>query len=256
VFAIEFPPVSHVIEWPEFLLEDSPFAVNKVVLLMWLSALISFLVVYLAGRRRALVPTGIQNVGESLVDFIDNGIILQTIGPDGLKPFYRAFLGTLFVFIFVCNLWEIIPVAQMPVNARIALPVFLTGLVWLLYMGLGIVKQGPLKYFKNMCFPPGVPKALYILVTPIEFVSTVLVRPLSLSVRLFANMLAGHLLLVSFATICAALWAASITAIILPFSFALLIGLTGFEILVAFLQAFIFTILAAVYIGSSMHPEH
>jgi F-type H+-transporting ATPase subunit a len=256
VFLIEFPPVSHVIEWPEFLLEDSAFAVNKVVLLMWLSAILSFAVVFLAGRKKALVPSGMQNVGESLVDFIDNGIILQTIGPDGLKPFYQTLLGTFFVFIFTCNLWEIVPVAQMPVNARIALPIFMTGLVWLVYMGLGIIKQGPLKYFKNMCFPPGVPKALYILVTPIEFVSTVLVRPLSLSVRLFANMLAGHLLLVSFATICAALWAASVTAVILPFAFVLLVGLTGFEILVAFLQAFIFTILAAVYIGSSLHPEH
>jgi F-type H+-transporting ATPase subunit a len=254
VFAIDFPPVSHVIEWPEFLLEDTAFAVNKVVLLMWLSALISFAVVYLAGRNFKLVPSGLQSVGESLYDFIQNGIILQTIGPDGLK--YTAFLGTLFVFIFTCNIWEIVPVAQMPVNARIALPVFLTGLIWVLYMGLGIVKQGPLGYFKNVAFPPGVPKALYILVAPIEFVSTILVRPLSLSVRLFANMLAGHLLLVSFATICAALWSVSISLAILPFSFALLVGLTGFEILVAFLQAFIFTILAAVYIGSSMHPEH
>jgi F-type H+-transporting ATPase subunit a len=254
VLAIEFPPISHVIEWPDIFLKDTPFGVNKVVLLMWLSAIISFLVVYLAGRNAKLVPSGLQNVGESLFDFIQDGIILQTIGPDGLK--YTAFLGTFFVFIFTCNLWEIIPAAQMPVNARMALPIFMTGVVWVTYMVLGIVKQGPLGYFKNMCFPPGVPKALYILVTPIEFVSTVLVRPLSLSVRLFANMLAGHLLLVSFAVICAALWSASVTVIILPFSFALLVGLTGFEILVAFLQAFIFTILAAVYIGSSMHPEH
>ena len=254
MFAIEFPPVSHVIEWPDLLLKDGPFGVNKVVLLMWLSVLIAFLVVFLAGRKKALVPTGMQNVGESLYDFIQNGIILQTIGPDGLK--YTSLLGTFFVFIFTCNIWEIIPGAQMPVNARIAVPLFMTGLVWVIYMGLGIIKQGPLGYFKNMCFPPGVPKALYILVTPIEFVSTVLVRPLSLSVRLFANMLAGHLLLVSFAVICAALWSLSVTLIILPFSFALLVGLTGFEILVAFLQAFIFTILAAVYIGSSMHPEH
>jgi F-type H+-transporting ATPase subunit a len=254
VFAIDFPPISHVIEWPDIFLKDTPFGVNKVVLLMWASVVVSFLVVFLAGRNFKLVPTGMQNVGESLYDFIQNGIILQTIGPDGLK--YTPLLGTFFIFIFTCNIWEIIPGAQMPVNARIALPLFMTGLVWIIYMGLGIIKQGPLGYFKNMCFPPGVPKALYILVTPIEFVSTVLVRPLSLSVRLFANMLAGHLLLVSFAVICAALWSASITAIILPFSFALLVGLTGFEILVAFLQAFIFTILAAVYIGSSMHPEH
>jgi F-type H+-transporting ATPase subunit a len=254
VFAIEFPPVSHVIEWPELFLEDTPFAVNKVVLLMWLSVLISFAVVFLAGRNFKLVPSGIQTIGESLYEFIQNGIILQTIGPDGLK--YTSLLGTFFVFIFTCNMWEIIPVAQMPVNARIAIPIVLTGIVWVLYMALGIAKQGPFGYFKNMMIPPGVPKAILPLVAIIELVSTVLVRPLSLSVRLFANMLAGHLLLVSFAVICAALWSASVTAIILPFSFALLVGLTGFEILVAFLQAFIFTILAAVYIGSSMHPEH
>jgi F-type H+-transporting ATPase subunit a len=254
VFAIEFPPVSHVIEWPEFLFEDTPFAVNKVVLLMWLSAIISVGFVMLAGRNFRLVPAPLQNVGESFYSFVQEGIILQTIGPDGLK--YTSFLGSLFVFIFTCNLWEIIPAVQMPVNARIALPIFLTGLVWFLYMGLGIAKQGPIGYFKNIAFPPGVPKALYILVTPIELVSTILVRPLSLSVRLFANMLAGHLLLVSFAVICAALWTLNFTAVVLLGAFPLLVGLTAFEILVAFLQAFIFTILAAVYIGSSLHPEH
>jgi F-type H+-transporting ATPase subunit a len=254
MFAIEFPPISHVIEWPDIFLEDTAFGVNKVVLLMWASVVVSFLFVFLAGRNFKLVPSPLQNMGESLYSFVQEGIILQTIGPDGLK--YTPLLGTFFIFIFTCNIWEIIPGAQMPVNARMALPLFMTALVWLLYMVLGIVKQGPLGYFKNMCFPPGVPKALYILVTPIEFVSTVLVRPLSLSVRLFANMLAGHLLLVSFAVICAALWSVSLTLVILPFSFGLLVGLTGFEILVGFLQAFIFTILAAVYIGSSLHPEH
>jgi F-type H+-transporting ATPase subunit a len=97
---------------------------------------------------------------------------------------------------------------------------------------------------------------LLVLVIPIEFISTFLVRPFSLMVRLFANMLAGHLILVTFATICAAVWAASATIVILPFSFGLLVAMTGFEILVSFLQAFIFTILTAVYIGGSMHPEH
>ena len=82
------------------------------------------------------------------------------------------------------------------------------------------------------------------------------VRPLSLAVRLFANMLAGHLVLVTFAVISAALWVKSVNIVILPFSFLLLVALTGFEVLVSFLQAFIFTILAAVYIGGAMHPEH
>jgi F-type H+-transporting ATPase subunit a len=136
------------------------------------------------------------------------------------------------------------------------MPIALTLLVWAIYMVVGIVKQGPWGYFKGIMFPPGVPKALYILVTPIEFVSVIFVRPLSLSVRLFANMLAGHLILVTFAVLCAALFAASASLVILPFTFALLVAMTAFEVLVGFLQAFIFAILAAVYIGSSLHPEH
>ncbi len=206
------------------------------------------------GRNFKLVPKPLQNVGESFYGFIQNGIILETMGPDGLK--YTPFLGSLFIFVLSCNFWGIIPVAQMPVNARIALPFFLALLVWAIFVVVGIKKQGPFGYLKNTGFPPGVPKALYLLVTPIELVSTFIVRPLSMFVRLFANMLAGHLLLTSFAVICAALWALQPTVVILPFSFALLVALTGFEILVIFLQAFIFTILAAVYIGSSMHPEH
>ncbi|MGH2684259.1 MAG: F0F1 ATP synthase subunit A, partial [Actinomycetota bacterium] len=129
-------------------------------------------------------------------------------------------------------------------------------LIWIFFNFIGIKSQGFFGYFKSMLFPPGVPKALYILVTPIEFVSTIFVRPLSLAVRLFANMLAGHLLLVTFAVITASVLEPSGLAVIWPFSFGLLVALTGFEVLVAVLQAFIFTILAAVYIGGAMHPEH
>ena len=85
MFAIDFPPVSHVIEWPEFFFEGTPFAVNKVVFLMWLSALISVGFVIMAGRNFKLVPRPLQNVGESFYGFIQNGIILETMGPDGLK---------------------------------------------------------------------------------------------------------------------------------------------------------------------------
>jgi F-type H+-transporting ATPase subunit a len=196
----------------------------------------------------------VKNVAESTVDFIREGIVMQTMGAEGLV--WTPLLLTFFTFIFVNNLWGIIPGAQMPVNARMALPLFMALLVWVLFVTVGIIKQGPIGYFKNIAFPPGVPKALYLLVTPIELVSTLIVRPLSHSVRLFANALAGHLILISFAVITAALFSASLAAVILPFSFFLLIALTGFELLVAFLQAYIFTILAGVYIGSSMHAEH
>ncbi len=248
---MEFPPVSHLTEWPT-LFGKGLFAVNKVILLTFLAVIITFAFFFIAGRRRSMVPRGIQNLAERTVEFVQEGIILQTIGPEGLH--WTPFLLTMFAFIFVCNMFEVIPVLQMPPTARMALPAFLAILVWVLFNFVGIKHQGFFGYFKSMLFPPGVPKALYILVTPIEFVSTILVRPLSLSVRLFANMLAGHLLLVSFAVISAALFKSTIVGAVLPG--ALLVALTGFEVLVAGLQAFIFTILAAVYIGESMHPQH
>ncbi|MGI8710391.1 MAG: F0F1 ATP synthase subunit A [Acidimicrobiales bacterium] len=251
ILGLEFPPISHTINWPTLFL-DGPFAVNKVVLLMWASVAIVFGFYLIAGRKRSLVPRGAQNLAESVVEFVDDGIIMQTMGKDGLG--WSPFLLTLFSFVFVCNIWEIIPGAQMPVNARIALPVFMAVLVWVLFNFIGIKNQGLFGYFKNMMFPPGVPVFLYILVSPIELVSTLFVRPLSLSVRLFANMLAGHLLLISFAVLTTALFTSTYIGAIVPG--ALLVALTGFEILVSVLQAYIFTILTAVYIGGAMHPDH
>ena len=119
---------------------------------------------------------------------------------------------------------------------------------------VGIKSQGLGGYLKNSLFPPGVPVFLYVIVTPIELVSTFVVRPFSLAIRLWANMVAGHLLLVTFAVLTTALWGAMPPTAIAPF--AMLVLMTGFEILVSVLQAFIFTILTAVYIGGSLHPAH
>jgi F-type H+-transporting ATPase subunit a len=251
IFGLEFPPISHVVEWPT-LFGDGAFAVNKVVILMWISAFIAFTVMWLGGRKQEMVPTGIQNVAESTVGFIEDGIVMETMGPDGLK--FTPFLLTLFTFVLVTNIWGLIPSVQMPVNARIALPAFLAILVWGIYHVTGIVSQGPIKYFKSATIPPGVPKAILPLVFLIELLQILIVRPLSMAVRLFANLIAGHLLLVTFAVLCQALWEVTYVGAVLPF--ALLVFLSGFEILVAFLQAYIFTILAAVYIGGAMHPEH
>ncbi|HUR18338.1 MAG TPA: F0F1 ATP synthase subunit A [Acidimicrobiales bacterium] len=250
--ALEFPPVSHLIEWPDMFGTTGPFGINKVVLLTVVASILVGTFFLTAGKKGSLVPTGVQNLAETVIEFVQEGVILQTMGPEGL--YWTPFLLTLFSFIFVCNIFGIIPFIQMPVNARMALPAFLAIVIWILFNFIGIKKQGFFGYFKSMLFPPGVPKALYILVTPIEFVSTIFVRPLSLAVRLFANLLAGHLLLVSFAVISAALFKATVVGAVLPGG--LLIALTGFEVLVAVLQAFIFTILAAVYIGGAMHPEH
>jgi F-type H+-transporting ATPase subunit a len=126
--------------------------------------------------------------------------------------------------------------------------------VYVIYHTVGIVRHGPIKYLKDIMFLPGVPWPMYILLTPIELITRFITQPLSLAVRLFANLLAGHLLLVSFAVITQALFTATILGAALPL--ALLIFLYGFELLVAVLQAYIFTILCAVYIDAAMHPAH
>jgi len=254
---LHFPPIKELVEWPALFLKDTPFAVNKVVLLMWLGAIIVYGLFWAAGRAASsgrLVPTGVQSVVEVGIDFVRKDIILQTMGPAGLP--WTPFLVTIFFYVFITNFFEVIPGIQFPVNARMALPAFLALLVWVIFNVVGIRSQGLGGYFKSMLFPPGVPKFLLPLVALIEFISTIFVRPFSLAVRLFANMLAGHLLLVTFAVLSAALWTASPLAIVLPLPFLMLVLLTAFEILVAVLQAFIFTILAAVYIGGAMHPEH
>jgi len=250
VLALDFPPISHLIRWPT-IFGSGVWAVNKVVLLEWL-AVILVLWFFFAARKGALVPSGVQNLAEAVVDFIRNDIILQTVGSEGL--YWTPFLLTLFAFIFVGNIFEVIPVIQMPVNARMALPFFMTAIVFIIYHYLGVRHQGLFGYFKSMLFPPGVPKALYILVSPIEFLTFFFTRPLSLAVRLFANMLAGHLLLATFAILTAALFTSTYIGAVIPG--ALLVALYGFEVLVSVLQAFIFTILTAVYIGGAMHPEH
>jgi F-type H+-transporting ATPase subunit a len=251
IIGLDFPPISHVVEWPT-IFGGGAFAVNKVVLFMWISVAIVFAVYFIGGRKRELVPTGAQNLAESTVEFIDDQIVMQTIGVEGLR--FTPFLMTLFTFIFVCNIWEIIPGVQMPVTARIGLPIFLALVVYVIYNLVGFVRHGPVSYLKSIMFIPGVPWPMYILLTPIELITRFITQPLSLAVRLFANMLAGHLLLVSFAVITQALFEATVVGAALPL--ALLIFLMGFEVLVSVLQAYIFTILAAVYIDAAMHPQH
>jgi F-type H+-transporting ATPase subunit a len=251
LLAVEVPPLSHVTVWGE-----GPLGINKTAVIYFVAAILTILVFALGtGKKKPLVPAGLfQNTAESGVAFIRNQVIMQTMGADGL--YWLPYLTTLFFFIFFSNIMEILPGVQFPANARFAMPAVLAILTWIFFNVVGVARQGGWTYFKNQTIPPGVPKAMLPLMFVIEFVSVFLVRPFSLAVRLFANMLAGHLILVTFASLTAALWAASITIVIAPFSFALLVAMTGFEVLVSFLQAYIFTILTAVFIGGAMHPEH
>jgi F-type H+-transporting ATPase subunit a len=249
-----FPPINTILRW-----QDLFPNFNKISIIAIAAVLIGggiFLAASLRDHRKA--PKGARNLAEIIVEFIERNIIMETMGRSGLA--WTPFLLTLFLFIYLLNVPGIIPFLQMPATARMGIPAFLALVVWLVFNATGIKHQGVLGYFKGIFFPPGVPKALYILVTPIEVISTLIVRPFSLAVRLFANMLAGHLLLVIFALLTEALIQAEtmqfflVPVGVLPF--ALLMFITGFEILVAFLQAYIFTVLTAVYIGGATHPEH
>ena len=254
VLAFEFPPINHLFDWPTIWL-GGIWAVNKTVLIYAGATLLTILLFILGGRRRAsLVPTGVQHVAESGVNFIEKSVVMPTIGPDGVK--YIPFLTTIFFFVLFSNITEVIPFLQFPANGRLAMPVALAAVVWLVYNGAGFLKQGMIGYLKNSLFPSGVPWPLYIIVAPIELVSTFVVRPFSLAVRLWANMVAGHLLLVTFALPSAALWVKDFYYAPAVLPFAMLILMTAFEILVSCLQAFIFTILTAVYIAGSLHPDH
>ena len=252
MIALEFPPINEILRW-----KDLFPSFNKIALIAVAAALIGTVIFLLAGSKDPMkAPKGVRNLAETIVEFIENGVVMQTMGKDGLG--WTPFILTMFLFIYLCNVPGIIPFFQMPATARMAVPMFLALMVWVIYNAVGIKHQGLGGYFKSTLFPPGVPKALYILVTPIEFISAIIVRPFSLAVRLFANMMAGHILLVTFALLSEALFQAKdkvlIPVGILPFF--MLIFLTSFEVLVAFLQAYIFAMLTAVYIGGAAHPEH
>jgi F-type H+-transporting ATPase subunit a len=252
VLALDFPEINSLLRW-----KDLFPGFNKIALIAVLAVVISSTIFLLAlHQNHEEAPRGIRNLAETIVEFIENGVVMQTMGKEGLA--WTPFLLTMFMFIYLCNVPGIIPFFQMPATARMAVPMFLALMVWVIYNATGIKHQGIGGYLKSTLFPPGVPKALYILVTPIEFISAIIVRPFSLAVRLFANMMAGHILLVTFALLSEALFQAKdkilIPVGILPFF--MLIFLTSFEVLVAFLQAYIFAMLTAVYIGGAAHPEH
>lgn len=242
-----FPPLSHILRWKEIF----P-AFNKVTLICVLAAVITTVIFAIAGKgSHTEAPKGIKNFAESIVEFVQRQVILPTIGEKGFG--WTPFLLTIFCFVFLTNIPGIIPTFQMPANARLfAGPLVLALVVWITYIGVGIKHQG-VGYFSHLLWPPGVPVALKPLVGIIEFVSTILVTPFSLAVRLFANLMAGHILLFTFALMTKTMLNSVPWLKALSFApFLMLVFMTAFEVLVAFLQAYIFAMLSAVYISNSM----
>jgi F-type H+-transporting ATPase subunit a len=251
ILAELLPNINELFDWKGIVSEHTILEFNKTALMAFVSTIICVLFFWLGARKQALVPTGIQNLAEMGYDVVEENVSLAAMGDEGRR--WTPFFATLFFWIFFINIWEVIPGVQFPATSRIAIPLVLALISWGLFIGVGVIRQG-MGYFWHAINPPGVPLALKFLVVPIEFFSN------SLAVRLFANMTAGHLLLTIFAIMTNELLVVHNSGIFqiafAPLPFAGLVAFTGFEILVAVLQAYIFTILTAVYIAESMHPEH
>lgn len=215
--------------------------INKAVVMMWVVVgLVAFLLIA-AGARKGLVPSKLQSMAELLVDFI-RGMIMDTMGKEGMKFF--PFIATLFVFILFCNLLGMIP-GSFTVTSQIIVTAVFALFVYSMSLVVGVVKHGA--KFLGILVPEGTPGWLLPLMVPIEIISQ-LARPLSLAVRLFANMTAGH-------TVLAVLFgmALSLPLLIgwLPFVFT--VAINGLEVGIAIIQAYVFTILTCVYLGDALN---
>ena len=228
---------------------------TKPILLVFLSVILISTFFILSARKAAIVPSKFQFAGESVYSFVRENLAKEVIGHEFMR--FVPYLFTLFTFILVNNLFGIIPLIQFPTMSHVSFPYVLALSTYLVFHYVGIRKQGAFKYFKEILFMPGVPKAAYILITPLEILTFFVVRPLTLSLRLFANMFAGHLLLLVFILGGEHLLQGVIgLKLISPFAFGIGIVLTFFEVMVQCLQAYIFTLLAALYIAGALADEH
>jgi F-type H+-transporting ATPase subunit a len=222
--------------------QDASFTNASLFMLIAVVLIAGFLI--LAMRGRALVPTRLQSIAEMSYEFIAK-LIRDSIGPEGMR--YFPFVFTLFTFILVLNLIGLLPYSY-TVTSHIIVTFALAAFVWIMVTIIGFARHG--FGYLRLFVPAGVPWWLMPIIIPIELISY-LIRPISHSVRLFANMMAGHTMLKVFAGFVVGLgllggWA--------PFAF--LIAFTGLEVVVACLQAFIFTLLTCIYLNDAIHMHH
>jgi F-type H+-transporting ATPase subunit a len=230
-----------------------PTRINLIALLMAGAVALFFVAAF---RKPGVVPSRLQLLGEIGVTFVRSQIIDEVIGKQGRR--FLPYLVTLFFMVFALNIAGVLPALNMAGSAVIGVPMFLAGVTWVVFNVVGVQTHGLVGYLRINLFPPGVPKPLYLLLTPIEAISTFVLRPVTLTIRLMANMMAGHFMLVLFFAASsyllfeaqATLKPLGIVAVAMGFAFTL------FEILIAGLQAYIFTLLTALYIGGAMSEAH
>ena len=231
--------------------------VTKPMLQLVLSGVLVFALFYVASRKRAMVPGKLQFVGEGAYGFVRNSIGRDVIGGHDFAR-YTPYLFTLFFFLLLNNLFATIPFFQFPTFSRSGMVYGLAIMSWIIYNGAGIKRHGFLGYLKLQTVPAGIGGPMLILLIPLEFMSNILVRPVTLALRLFCNMFAGHLLLILFALggeyLIVEMGGAYIGVGLL--AWVLFIAVAFLEILIQFLQAYVFVLLNAMYIQGAIADEH
>jgi F-type H+-transporting ATPase subunit a len=231
-------------------------AVTKPMVQLLLGAVIVFGFFWLAFRRPQLVPGRMQFAGESAYGLVRNSMGRDIIGSHDFIKFV-PYLVTIFFFLLINNVMASIPLIQFPTFSRASMAYALAGLSWIIYNAVGIRKHGLLGYLKLQSVPSGVSPFMYPLLVPLEFFSNILVRPVTLALRLFANMFAGHLLMILFTTGgLFLLQYGGIGYVAGPAAWLLAIAIGFLELLVQFLQAYVFTLLNAMYISGALADEH
>ena len=227
---------------------------NKPMLLALLGTVAIVWFFWAAFNKPRLVPGKLQMVGEAGYDFVRRGVVYETMGKrEGEK--YVPLVVALFFFVWVMNLWSVIPVAQFPVTGIIAFPAGLALIVWVTWVGLTFKRHGFVGAFKNFTgydksLGPVLPLAMLI-----EFFSNLLVRPFTHAVRLFANMFAGHLLIAMF-TIASWYLLNGIGIAYAAVSFVMTIAMVAFELFIQAIQAYVFVLLTCNYIQGALAENH
>ena len=235
---------------------DGAFALTRpaVVLVLSVGAILWFFVG--VSRRLTVVPSRSQFAAEGVYGLVRNGLARDIIGSKDFLKFVPL-LFTMFLMILVNNLSGVIPIIQFPTFSRIGFPIALTLVVYIVYQTVAFRRKGFIGYLKSMV-PPGLPRWIVPLMYVLEFMTYFINRPVSLALRLFGNMFAGHLLLLIFTLGGEYLLLHGSVPIRATgvLSFAFTIVMSFFEVLVEFLQAYVFTLLAALYIAGSLADEH
>jgi F-type H+-transporting ATPase subunit a len=243
--------------YPEaVLLAGTPFEINRIILIRFLAVALLLLLFWLGTRRMKVIPGRGQTILELATGFVRKNIVIDTLGEKDGKRFLPLLTSMFFLIIFL-NLTGVIPFLNIAGSAPIGFPLVLAVVSYVAFVYAGLRKH-PAGFLKNSLFPSGVPWFLYFVVTPMEFISTFILRPVTLALRLLMNMVAGHMLLVLCfsATHFFLFTAGGLWGLFSVGTFAFGAAFTLFELLVAALQAYVFTLLTAVYIQLALAEEH